>query len=58
MLKEGDTQWLNSEIGDFSFSSFLGQLESPVKVNQGTNVLNNEDTRFSVNDVSLHEHIL
>ena len=32
ILKEGEHQWLNSEVADFSLSSFLGQLESPVKI--------------------------
>lgn len=31
LLKENDNQWLNSEVADFSLSSFLGHLESPVK---------------------------
>ncbi|KAL7293840.1 hypothetical protein TKK_0012897 [Trichogramma kaykai] len=31
ILKEGEQQWLNSEVADFSLSSFLGQLESPIK---------------------------
>lgn len=34
ILKEGEQGWLNSEVADFSLSSFLGQLESPVKVSQ------------------------
>ncbi|XP_023245689.1 protein cramped isoform X2 [Copidosoma floridanum] len=34
ILKEGEQQWLNSEVADFSLSSFLGQLESPVKSSQ------------------------
>ncbi|XP_076236674.1 cramped chromatin regulator [Calliopsis andreniformis] len=32
ILKEGEHQWLNSEVADFSLSSFLGQLESPMKI--------------------------
>ncbi|XP_015603820.1 protein cramped-like [Cephus cinctus] len=35
ILKEGEHQWLNSEVADFSLSSFLGQLESPVKSHRG-----------------------
>ncbi|KAL1116449.1 hypothetical protein AAG570_004923 [Ranatra chinensis] len=32
ILKEGESQWLNSEVSDFSLSSFLGHLESsPLK---------------------------
>lgn len=34
LLKENDNQWLNSEVADFSLSSFLGHLESPVKATQ------------------------
>ncbi|XP_036145129.1 uncharacterized protein LOC105837488 isoform X5 [Monomorium pharaonis] len=34
ILKEGEHQWLNSEVADFSLSSFLGQLESPMKGSQ------------------------
>ncbi|KAH0946269.1 hypothetical protein HN011_010938 [Eciton burchellii] len=34
ILKEGEHQWLNSEVADFSLSSFLGQLESPMKSSQ------------------------
>ncbi|XP_067204358.1 protein cramped [Linepithema humile] len=34
ILKEGENQWLNSEVADFSLSSFLGQLESPMKGSQ------------------------
>lgn len=32
-LKENENQWLDSEIGDYSFSSLLGHLESPTKLN-------------------------
>ncbi|XP_043479689.1 protein cramped [Leptopilina heterotoma] len=34
ILKEGEHQWLNCEVADFSLSSFLGQLESPMKGSQ------------------------
>ncbi|XP_059488324.1 protein cramped [Neocloeon triangulifer] len=46
ILKESaDNQWLNSEVSDFSLSSFLGHLESPLKSSvHGTN---NEDSRMS-----------
>lgn len=30
-LRDSDSQWLSSEVADFSLSSFLGHLESPVK---------------------------
>nr|XP_053626155.1 uncharacterized protein LOC128684033 [Cherax quadricarinatus] len=31
LLQQSDNQWLNSEVNDFSLSSFLGHFESPVK---------------------------
>ncbi|XP_008546154.1 protein cramped [Microplitis demolitor] len=34
ILKEGEGQWLNSEVADYSLSSFLGQFESPLKGSQ------------------------
>lgn len=43
ILKEGE-QWINSEVGDYSLSSLLGHLESPVK--SETNILN-DDSRMS-----------
>ncbi|XP_044735274.1 protein cramped-like isoform X2 [Chrysoperla carnea] len=43
LLKEDDAHWLNSEVADFSLSSFLGHLESPIK----TTVPNNDDSRMS-----------
>ncbi|XP_076377598.1 cramped chromatin regulator isoform X1 [Megalopta genalis] len=53
ILKEGEHQWLNSEVADFSLSSFLGQLESPMKISQrsqsGDHV---EDARPSTDVVS------
>ncbi|XP_076753960.1 cramped chromatin regulator [Xylocopa sonorina] len=54
ILKEGEHQWLNSEVADFSLSSFLGQLESPMKISQriqnGDNIV--EDSRLSSDVVS------
>ncbi|BET02462.1 Crm, cramped-like (Drosophila) [Nesidiocoris tenuis] len=47
ILKEGESQWLNADVNDFSLSSFLGQLESPMKIN-GT-----EDTHMSA-DMESH----
>ncbi|XP_012279767.1 protein cramped isoform X1 [Orussus abietinus] len=38
ILKEGEHQWLNSEVADFSLSSFLGQLDSPIKVSQRSHI--------------------
>lgn len=31
LLQQSDNQWLNSEVNDFSLSSFLGHFESPLK---------------------------
>ncbi|XP_076279015.1 cramped chromatin regulator [Lasioglossum baleicum] len=53
ILKEGEHQWLNSEVADFSLSSFLGQLESPMKISQRSqNSDHVEDTRPSSDVVS------
>ncbi|XP_012345880.1 protein cramped [Apis florea] len=53
ILKEGEHQWLNSEVADFSLSSFLGQLESPMKISQRIqNEDNIEDNRPSSDVVS------
>ncbi|XP_012269944.2 uncharacterized protein LOC105694136 isoform X2 [Athalia rosae] len=54
ILKEGEQQWLNSEVADFSLSSFLGQLESPVKISQQTNAEDHakEDSRPASDVVS------
>lgn len=50
ILKEGEGQWLTSEVTDFSLSSFLGHLESPLKPN-GTTV--GDDIHIST-DVESH----
>lgn len=48
ILKEDDNQWLNSEVADFSLSSFLGHLESPMKTScVGTVVPVGEESRMS-----------
>ncbi|KAL6444783.1 hypothetical protein ACFW04_002084 [Cataglyphis niger] len=53
ILKEGEHQWLNSEVADFSLSSFLGQLESPMKGSQRSQAGEQiEDTRPSSDVVS------
>ncbi|XP_076224008.1 cramped chromatin regulator isoform X2 [Nomia melanderi] len=53
ILKEGEHQWLNSEVADFSLSSFLGQLESPMKISQRSHNSDHvEDTRPSSDVVS------
>ncbi|XP_015518276.1 protein cramped-like isoform X1 [Neodiprion lecontei] len=54
ILKEGEQQWLNSEVADFSLSSFLGQLESSVKISQQSQVGGHiaEDTRPASDVVS------
>lgn len=33
LLKEGENKWLTSEVADYSLSSLLGHLDSPVKPN-------------------------
>lgn len=49
LLKENDNQWINAEVQDFSFSSFLGHLDSsPVKTTSVNNIVNSEDTRMSL----------
>lgn len=50
ILKEGESQWLNSEVTDFSLSSFLGHLESPLKSNGATS---SDDIQIST-DVESH----
>ncbi|XP_014616399.1 PREDICTED: uncharacterized protein LOC106793737 [Polistes canadensis] len=52
ILKEGE--WLNSEVADFSLSSFLGQLESPLKASQRSQLGGHtvEDVRPSSDVVS------
>lgn len=54
LLKEDDAHWLNSEVADFSFSSFLGHLDaSPVKTDTSrvSTAVHTDDTRMS-QDVS------
>ncbi|CAH0775585.1 unnamed protein product [Bemisia tabaci] len=42
LLKDDENNWLSSEVGDFSFSSFLGHLESsPMKSSS-----NNEESKL------------
>ncbi|XP_072384803.1 protein cramped [Diabrotica undecimpunctata] len=51
ILKEAEN-WINSEVGDYSLSSLLGHLESPMK--SGSNIIN-EDSRMSQDvDAQLH----
>lgn len=42
LLKENENQWLNSEVPDFSLSSFLGHLESPMKTTSSLSVAGDE----------------
>lgn len=51
ILKENDNQWLNSEVADFSLSSFLGHLDSPVKPTQSVSSTTGDESRLS-QDVS------
>ncbi|XP_018573736.1 protein cramped [Anoplophora glabripennis] len=46
ILKE-DNQWINSEVADYSLSSLLGHLESPIKANASVSNLTNDDSRLS-----------
>ncbi|XP_022914543.1 protein cramped [Onthophagus taurus] len=46
VLKENEDQWLNAEVADFSFSSFLGHLESPIKAAQSNASCASEDSRL------------
>ncbi|KAI4463281.1 cramped protein [Holotrichia oblita] len=49
ILKENENQWLNSEVADFSLSSFLGHLDSPMKTAQGnTAIAGDDNTRLSL----------
>lgn len=55
MLKEDENQWLNAE--DFSLSSFLGHLESPMKTTSESLQGNNEQTSIA-SDVETHMQCL
>ncbi|KAJ8911082.1 hypothetical protein NQ315_000542 [Exocentrus adspersus] len=46
ILKE-DNQWISSEVADYSLSSLLGHLESPIKSSSSVTGLNNDDSRMS-----------
>ncbi|KAK5644228.1 hypothetical protein RI129_008073 [Pyrocoelia pectoralis] len=52
ILKENENHWLNSEVADFSLSSFLGHLESPMKTTQP------DDNPLSSQDVDAQLHCL
>lgn len=52
LLKENDNQWLNSEVADFSLSSFLGHLDSPVKPANSAASIAGDESRMS-QDVSV-----
>lgn len=55
ILKENENQWLNAEVADFSLSSFLGQLESPVKPVQSTSsTAGDESSRLSQDVSGIH----
>ncbi|KAJ8928832.1 hypothetical protein NQ314_018552 [Rhamnusium bicolor] len=47
ILKESDNQWINSEVADYSLSSLLGHLESPMKTNSTAGSLTGDDSRLS-----------
>lgn len=52
ILKEGEGQWLNSEVADYSLSSFLGTFESPIKgslrSNAGSQINDNQPSSSDV----------
>lgn len=50
LLKENENQWLNSEVADFSLSSFLGHLESPMKSTSNEEVSQEVSAEFFFND--------
>uniref|UniRef100_A0A0A9WQS3 Protein cramped-like protein n=2 Tax=Lygus hesperus TaxID=30085 RepID=A0A0A9WQS3_LYGHE len=54
ILKEGESQWLNADVNDFSLSSFLGHLESPLKSNGVPGPL--EDTHMSTMSTDMESH--
>lgn len=55
ILKENENQWLNAEVADFSLSSFLGHLDSPMKTSQTGGAINDDNTRLSLTqDVDAH----
>lgn len=55
LLKEDENQWLNAE--DFSLSSFLGHLESPMKANPEPLQVSNQQTSIT-SDVETHMQCL
>lgn len=40
ILKEGESEWINADVADYSLSSLLGHLESPVKGPSALGALN------------------
>lgn len=55
LLKDDESQWLNTE--DFSLSSFLGHLESPMKATSDPSQDNHQPTSIS-SDVETHMQCL
>ncbi|XP_076273272.1 cramped chromatin regulator isoform X2 [Rhynchophorus ferrugineus] len=47
ILKEGDSDWINAEVADYSLSSLLGHLESPVKNSMSTSLASNMTSDLS-----------
>ncbi|XP_046394254.1 LOW QUALITY PROTEIN: protein cramped-like [Ischnura elegans] len=47
ILEETDGQWINSEVADFSLSSFLGHLDSPLKPSSTVAPAAADDSRLS-----------
>lgn len=47
ILKENDHEWIESEVADYSLSSLLGHLESPIKGEGSSSNMGAEDSRMS-----------
>ncbi|XP_023015642.2 cramped chromatin regulator [Leptinotarsa decemlineata] len=55
ILKEEDNQWISSEVEDYSLSSLLGRLESPMKPGTSNSSIMGDDSRLSQDvDAQLH----
>ncbi|KAG5892369.1 hypothetical protein JTB14_035983 [Gonioctena quinquepunctata] len=54
ILKEEENQWISAEVGDYSLSSLLGHLESPMKTSAPASLMG-DDSRMSQDvDAQLH----
>ncbi|XP_030750783.1 protein cramped [Sitophilus oryzae] len=57
LLKEGESEWINAEVADYSLSSLLGHLESPIKNPITTSMAANLPSDLS-NEVDAQLHSL